>query len=53
MSQIIDKYYDKINTDNYIVKISVILPWWSIQNFNHFGIYLLILIQFSPAFKLS
>ena len=30
MSQIIDKY-DKISkTDNHIVKISVIFPWWSI-----------------------
>ena len=39
-----------MNTDNYIVKISVIFPWWSLCH--HFGIYLLILNQFSPAFKL-
>ena len=53
MSQIIHKYdkinkYGKLYSENQC-NISLVI---TLANFNHFGIYLLILNQFSPAFKL-
>ena len=54
MSQIIDKYHDKINKywQLYSENQCNISPVVNSKTFNHFGICLLILIQFSPALKL-